>query len=146
MTSVRPATQSDLQPWANMRSKLWPSATEQEHLLELKESFDQNTFQGWIALDADKYVGFAEASVRPFANGCDSRPVVFFEGVWVADEFRKSGIGRKFVAAVEDWARSKGINEVGSDAELSNTLSHTCHKKWGFEETERVVYYRKKLF
>jgi hypothetical protein len=55
MTSVRPATQSDLQSWANMRSKLWPSATEQEHLLELKKSFSQNIFQGWIALDAEKY-------------------------------------------------------------------------------------------
>jgi hypothetical protein len=47
MTSVRPATQSDLQSWANMRSKLWPSATEQEHLFEFKESFNQNSSQGW---------------------------------------------------------------------------------------------------
>lgn len=128
-----------------MRAALWPSTNAQEHLAEIKEYFGKDTFLGWIALDGSKYVGFAEASVRPFANGCDSRPVVFFEGVWVADEFRKSGIGHKFVEAVEDWARSKGINEVGSDAEFSNTLSHNCHKKWGFEKTERVVYYRKKL-
>jgi aminoglycoside 6'-N-acetyltransferase I len=79
------------------------------------------------------------------ANGCNSKPVVFFEGAWVNEQYRKSGVGRKFVQAVEDWARSLGIHEVGSDAELQNTLSHICHEKWGFEETERVIYYRKNL-
>lgn len=33
-----------------------------------------------------------------------------------------------FVSAIQGWSRSKGLNEVGSDAELSNTLSHACHK------------------
>ena len=145
MVSVRSAIQTDLQSWAKMRSKLWPSATEQEHLSELKESFSQNVFQGWIAIEGDRYIGFAEASIRSYANGCDSKPVVFFEGVWVDEAHRKSGVGRRFVKAVEDWARSKGIYEVGSDAELENNQSHICHDKWGFEETERVIYYRKKL-
>jgi aminoglycoside 6'-N-acetyltransferase I len=145
MTFVRSATQSDLHAWAEMRAKLWPSASAAEHLLELKESFGLSKFNGWVAIESDRYVGFAEASIRDFANGCDSRPVVFFEGVWVDELYRKSGLGRRFVLAVEDWARSLDIHEVGSDAELQKTLSHLCHLKWGFEETERVIYYRKKL-
>ncbi|MGE3683035.1 MAG: aminoglycoside 6'-N-acetyltransferase [Bdellovibrionales bacterium] len=145
MIQIRAASKADFEQWSRMRASLWPTANVQEHLAEINEFFENDNFQGWVALNGNEYAGFAEASVRSFANGCDSRPVVFFEGVWVADEFRKSGIGHKFVAAVENWARSKGINEIGSDAELSNTVSHNCHKKWGFEETERVVYYRKKL-
>ena len=112
MIEVRFASQNDFEPWSRMRATLWLSSNAQEHLAEIKEFFGKDTFQGWVAVDGIKYVGFAEASVRPFANGCDSRPVVFFEGVWVADEFRKSGIGHKFVAVVENWARSKGINEI----------------------------------
>ena len=145
MALVRLSNQSDLHAWAEMRSKLWPSASADEHLLELKESFGLSKFNGWVAIDGERYVGFAEASIRDFANGCDSRPVVFFEGVWVDELFRKSGLGRRFVLAVEDWARSLDILEVGSDAEFHNTQSHLCHSKWGFEETERVIYYRKKL-
>lgn len=145
MTVVRLANQTDLHAWAEMRAQLWPSASADEHLLDLKKSFGLNEFKGWVAVESERYVGFAEASIRDFANGCDSRPVVFFEGVWVEELFRKSGLGRRFVLAVEDWARELNIYEVGSDAELQNTLSHLCHLKWGFEETERVIYYRKKL-
>lgn len=145
MALVRPSDHSDIQSWAEMRFRLWPSATVREHLLELQQSLELPTFKGWVAIDGDRYLGFAEASIRPFANGCDSRPVVFFEGVWIDERHRKSGLGRKFVEAVEAWARSLGIGEVGSDAELQNTLSHLCHLKWGFEETERVIYFRKKL-
>ncbi len=145
MIEVRPTSENDFEQWSRMRAALWPSSAAQNHLAEIQEFFGKDTFQGWVAIDGEKYIGFAEASIRPFANGCDSRPVVFFEGVWVDEAYRRTGTGRKFVEAIESWANSNGLNEVGSDAELSNTLSHSCHQKWGFEETERVVYYRKKL-
>jgi len=143
--AVRPAESRDLDGWAEMRAELWPISTKLEHLAELEEFFNLASFRGWVALFQDRYVGFAEAYIRPFANGCDSRPVVFLEGIWVSPDCRKSGVGRSLVKAVADWALSKGIYELGSDAELTNTLSQACHLKWGFEETERVVYYRKKL-
>lgn len=145
MTNVRIATREDLDSWITMRSELWPSTSSDEHLKELQELLATDTFQGWIAFSGDKQIGFAEASIRSFANGCESRPVVFFEGVWVHDSYRRKGLGREFVLAVELWAKQKGIIEIGSDAELTNTLSHDCHKSWGFVETERVVYFRKKL-
>jgi len=143
--AIRPAESRDLDSWAEMRAELWPISTKLEHLAELEEFFNLASFRGWVALFQDRYVGFAEAYIRPFANGCDSRPVVFLEGIWVSPDCRKSGVGRSLVKAVADWALSKGIYELGSDAELTNTLSQACHLKWGFEETERVVYYRKKL-
>ena len=31
-----------------------------------------------------------------------------------------AGIGRLLLAAVEDWARGRGLSELGSDAELDN--------------------------
>jgi aminoglycoside 6'-N-acetyltransferase I len=143
--SIRRADKNDLQSWSEMRSVLWPSHTWNDHLSELTELLRQDSFQGWIAFNGEKYIGFAEASIRPYANGCDSRPVVFLEGVFVDESHRNSGVGRRFVTIVEDWAKSNGITEIGSDAEFSNEMSHVCHKKWGFEEVERVIYFRKRL-
>jgi aminoglycoside 6'-N-acetyltransferase I len=142
---VRPAERRDLANWAQMRAELWPCSSRQEHLAELEEGFKSTSFRGWVALSDDRCIGFAEAYIRPFANGCDSRPVVFLEGIWVCPDFRRVGVGRALVESVAEWARAQGIYELGSDAELTNTLSQTCHLKWGFEETERVVYYRMKL-
>lgn len=145
MTSIRLATQADFKFWSQMRAALWPSSTAEEHLTDLKHMFNLEAFKGWIALDDKKVIGFAEAYLRPFANGCESRPVVFLEGIWVEETYRRQGIARQMIKAIETWAKSLGIDEIGSDTELSNSFSQRCHSKWGFEETERVVYFRKKL-
>ncbi len=145
MIEVRAADEVDFGAWAQMRAELWPTSTPEEHLAELIELSRRKTFQGWVAIDKDRCIGFAEASVRDFANGCDSQPVIFIEGIWVDEIYRKSGVGRQFVDGIENWARFKGVFEIGSDSAFTNSLSHVCHQKWGFEETERVVYFRKKL-
>ena len=130
---------------AKMRSQLWLSSSVESHHSELEKFIEQKDFCGWIALEGQQHIGLAEAYVRPFANGCTSQPVIFLEGVWVAPSYRQKRVGLESLTAVEKWARAKGIMEIGSDAELDNELSHLCHKHWGFEETERVIYYRKVL-
>ncbi len=143
---IRQATQHDLPTWSRMRAQLWPTESAKQHAHDLGSFFkNSKTTRAWIALSKNKPIGFAESSVRPFANGCDSFPVVFLEGIWVDPALRKHGVARSLVQAVENWAKSKGILEIGSDTQLTNKLSQKCHKKWGFEETERVVYFRKIL-
>ena len=78
---VRSITQDDHEPWFLMRVKLWPDSAKTEPLSKLQELFDPDSFRAWIALEGNRYCGFAEASVRPYANGCVSRPVVFLEGI-----------------------------------------------------------------
>jgi aminoglycoside 6'-N-acetyltransferase I len=145
MIEIRSAQISDFEYWALMRTKLWPSSSYESHLKELKEIIGKDNFHAWLAFKGVTPIGFAEASLRPYVNGCDSSPVAFLEGIWVEEAFRRAGLGRKFVSELEFWAKSKGINEIGSDAELTNKLSHSCHSKWGFQELERVIYFRKKI-
>ncbi len=129
-----------------MRAALWPDAELAELADELDALLadpDQVAFvaereRGWLC-------GFAEASVRPFANGVDESPCAFLEGWWVDEDARRSGVGRALVAAVENWARGHGFAELGSDALLDNTLGHQAHQALGFEERERVVYFRKRI-
>ena len=53
--------------------------------------------------------------------------------------------GRALIAAVEAWTREQGCTELASDALIDNAASHAAHAACGFEETERVVYFRKPL-
>jgi aminoglycoside 6'-N-acetyltransferase I len=60
-----------------------------------------------------------------------------------ATTYRRAGIAGCLVAAVERWARQRGCREFASDALIANEASHAVHRALGFEETERVVFFRK---
>jgi len=147
--TIHRAQASDRAEHARMRQALWPD----EDPAELED--DTEAWLGTVDPDQVAFVarrgdgrrlcGFAEASVRRYANGVDESPCAFLEGWWVDEDVRRTGVGRALVQAVEDWARARGFTELGSDALLDNTLSHRAHAALGFEERERVVYFRKRL-
>ena len=144
-TLIRRATLADRKIWAAMRIELWPEASLAVHSAELRGWLKRRRFRAWIAFEGDSAVGFAEAYVREFANGCEQQPVAFLEGIWVKKTHRRKGIGKDLIRSVEQWALAQGLKELGSDAYLGDTLSHRSHRGWGFHETERVVYFRKPL-
>lgn len=129
-----------------MRAALWPD----DDADALASEFDT------MLADPDEVVfvaqretgglcGMVEAGIRPFANPVDEQPCAFVEGWWVDADVRRTGVGRALIAAVEDWARSRGFHELGSDALLENKVSHAAHLALGFEERERTVAFRKWL-
>jgi len=142
---IKRAATQDQATWVGLRRKLW-SGSKKMHAAEVRGFSSKRNFICFIAWDEDKKaVGFTEASIRPFANGCKERPVPFLEGLWVDPGFRGRKIGKKLISAVESWAIKRGFREIGSDALISNKVAHCAHAAYGFEETERVVYFRKSL-
>lgn len=89
--------------------------------------------------------GFISYSLRPWADGCESSPVPFIEGWWVAPDLRHRGVGRALVIAVEEWCRAHGHDELGSDTLVENELGLRAHASLGFQPTERIQYFRKRL-
>lgn len=139
--TIRPAGPQDFDLIAVLRSELWPDGTVAEHRVELDDS-DETMF---LAEDGEA-AGFAAVSIRTdYVNGCDTSPVAFVEGLYVREPFRRQGVARALVAAIEVWAREQGLTELGSDALIENLTSHQMHAALDFEETERVVYFRKAL-
>jgi aminoglycoside 6'-N-acetyltransferase I len=130
--------------WLSLRRCLWllPDTT---HRADIKSLFGKRGFICLIAWDGKMAVGFAEAMIRPFANGCEWRPVPFLEGLYVKPSHRRKRVGHELVKRVELWAIKKGFRELGSDAHLSDLVSHQAHRAYGFKETERVIYFRKAL-
>ncbi|MBX4928751.1 aminoglycoside 6'-N-acetyltransferase [Rhizobium binae] len=142
-------TIKDVEPWAQLRVALWPHHSLESHRAELARAFlsEGGEAIAFIARNAaHEAVGFAEATLRhDYVNGCSSSPVLFLEGVYVRPGDRRKGIARLLCSAVADWGRSLGCVEFGSDALLENSASHALHIALGFEETQRVVFFRKPL-
>ncbi len=88
--------------------------------------------------------GFVEASQRvDYVNGTNTSPVAFLEGLYVEPFARRKGVARSLVAEVEHWAATQGCSELASDSPIGNAVAHATHRALGFEETERVVYFRR---
>ncbi len=141
---VRPVSAADLDAWAELRVALWPDGSVAEHRAEAAEALEDPDLVTYVAETPDGLIaGFVEAALRrDYVNGCETSPVAFVEGLYVRPEHRKAEIGRALCTAVADWGRTKGCSELASDALADNLDSHAFHRAVGFEETERVVYFR----
>lgn len=132
--------------WLALRSAFWDGESEEEHFATLcKFRKEHAPYFAFIANGENgEALGFAEISVRrDYVNGCESSPVLYLEGLFVRPDCRGTGIARALCHAAEDWGAARGIREFASDSDIDNTGSIRAHLGLGFEETERVVYFRK---
>ncbi len=146
--TVRRCYSHDEPGWLSLRKMLWPSCPEATHLDEMRAwCANPERFAAFVAESpSGDTFGFAEASIRyDFVNGTETLPVGFLEGIYVSEDARQAGVARRLVAHVEDWVKSLGCTEMASDALLDNAASQAAHRALGFEETERVVFFRKPL-
>lgn len=131
-----------------MRQSLWPADVD-EHAHEIQRFFEgDRVMPAEVLIASDetgRAVGFAELSLRSVVEGCAPGAVGFLEGWFVDAGFRRHGVGAMLVGAAEEWARGQGCVEFGSDTEVDNHVSIAAHKALGFEETERLVCFRKAL-
>lgn len=145
---VRTVDVADAPSWERMRQALWP-ASAGEHARDIAAFFagdHTEPAEVVLALGEDgRPVGFAELSIRPFADGCSSRPVAYLEGWYVDPAARGRGVGAALVRAAEAWGRSRGCTELASDTEIDNADSAAAHRSLGFTETGRIICFRKAL-
>jgi aminoglycoside 6'-N-acetyltransferase I len=144
---IRPVEKADWQQWLRMRCLLWPDTLPEDHELEMGGYFMQGAnYLTWVVEKADhRLIGFLEVSIRQVAEDCDSRNVGYIEGWYVEPEFRKAGVGGMLVRHAEEWANSQGCLEMASDCVLDNEIGRIAHLALGFEETSRLIHFRKKL-
>jgi aminoglycoside 6'-N-acetyltransferase I len=146
---IRSATKEDTASWVRMRDALWPEHASASHATEVARYFAgllSMPLEALIAVDDEgRAIGFAELSIRAYAEDCETDRVGYLEGWYVEPEFRRRGVGRALVDAAERWARLQGCTEFASDAELANSESASAHAALGFEETVQIRCFRKAL-
>ena len=142
---IRKATPSDSMTLAVLASRMWehdPAELEPE-FADLTASTEAACF---LACDGIHAIGFAQCQLRhDYVEGCETSPVGFLEGIFVENDYRRSGVARALLSACEDWARSVGCSEFASDCEIDNHDSLAWHLKAGFEEVNRTIWFAKKL-
>jgi len=146
MQIARPGD-GDIEGWLVLRRALWPDCPEADHQRETAEIRTDPRSLALVAVaPSGEVAAFAEARLRQDpVNGCATSPVIFLEGIFVAPAFRRQGIARALVEAVEAWGAAAGCREFASDALIDNVRSHAMHRALGFAEAERVVYFRKTI-
>jgi N-acetylglutamate synthase-like GNAT family acetyltransferase len=66
-------------------------------------------------------------------------------GLVVGEGQRTSGVGRRLVEAVEQWARERGLEQVSVRSNVARTESHPFYEKVGYTRLKTQHAYRKKL-
>ncbi len=145
--TVRQLKPSDLPEWARLRTALWPRCSRVDTEKEIKKVYaNPAKYAVFVSERSDGGLqGFVEASLRDYADDCTTSPVGYIEGWYVDPDARRKGIGRQLVAAAEEWARSKGCQEMASDTELTNTQSQAVHCRLGYDQCDTLVHFRKIL-
>ena len=127
-----------------MRTALWPDSLPDEIDAVLRLP----SCEGIVVVgerDNGGLRGFAEIGLRKYADGCDTSPVAYLEGIWIDEDSRRSGVASELVREGEAWARSSGLTEFASDCDIENYGSEAFHLAAGFEEVERSICFRRDL-
>ncbi len=90
-------------------------------------------------------MGFVELGTRNYAEGCETSPVGYLEGIWADPDVRRAGLARELAERVLAWAAEHGYRDFGSDCALGNEISYAFHRAIGFEETDRIICFRREV-
>ncbi|POF40192.1 aminoglycoside 6'-acetyltransferase [Pseudomonas laurylsulfativorans] len=148
MFRIQHCQSSEQAGWLPLRQALWPHASEQEHRDEIDQQLrEPQRYINFVAYDSrEQPVGLVEASLRrDYVNGTDNSPVVYLEGIYVVPQQRRQGVAAQLIEIVAQWGREQGCVQMASDTELDNLASQDTHNALGFEETERVVFFKRQL-
>ena len=141
---IRAVHSPDRGEFVRMRLCLWPDSEVSEADSVLGRLGSE--FTVLVAQRPDGGLcGFAEIGSRPFAEGCQSSPVAYLEGIWVDPDARRCSVALSLVGQAEKWARSEGFTELASDCNIDNAGSQAFHTAAGFAEVGCSVCFRRDL-
>ncbi len=144
---VRRLTWDDRDAFAAIRLELFPDDDGPDWSIR---EFLSSAAVAVGAFDGDELVGYAAAGLRSHAEGAWDRAaaeqtIAYLEEWYVRETHRRTGVGRRLVGEVEDWAVEQRADYLASDTELDNQVSQAAHAALGFEEVERAVHLLKRL-
>jgi aminoglycoside 6'-N-acetyltransferase I len=131
---------------AELSIELWPDSSLTEMTSHYEKVLHASLATCFLLQNEWGYFGFIELSVRnDYVEGAEELPTAYIEGLFVNKGYRHKGSGRLLLKHAENWARTKGFNQLCSDTELENNPSIEFHTSSGFIEVSRIVCFVKDL-
>jgi aminoglycoside 6'-N-acetyltransferase I len=144
--AIRMPEEEDFAEWLRLRTTLWPECSAHQHELEMGSVLaDSDRASVFVAAGEHGLAGFVEVVMRPWAEGCDTTPIGYVEGLYVEPEARGAGVARALLRAAEAWAADRGCREMASDTPVDNDASRAVHKSLGYEEGEVLIHFHKRI-
>ena len=130
MKHIEEINKDNFNEWLSMALALWPDNEENELKDEFHKILSLTKEQAFIYKLDNEYIAFINPSIRTdYVEGSNSSPVGFVERIYVKPEYRNKGIAKKLIAKGEEWVKSKGYTQMGSDVEMDNGISYKIHQK-----------------
>lgn len=139
-------TTSNIEALAKLMLELWPDSSLSDELESCSSILNNENETCFLFREQEDYIAFIHVTVRfDYVEGADDTPVAYIEGMYVKEDYRHLGIGKKMLQLATDWGQQKGCKQLASDTELSNTTSIEFHTKNGFKEANRIVCFIKNI-
>ena len=144
--TVEPISTNNIGTLVQLMLELWPDSSFDEELESCKIILNSDHDICYLIKDKETYIAFIHLTVRlDYVEGANSSPVAYIEGLYVKENWRHLGIGKKMIHLGIEWGRQKGCKQLASDTELNNVTSIEFHKRLGFLEATRIVCFIREL-
>jgi GNAT superfamily N-acetyltransferase len=140
--TIRKATIDDAAHVAELSGILGYPVNAETMRQRLEGVLGSNAHAVFVAEINGQIVGWTEAAeveILVAARRCE------LEGLVVADGQRGHGVGRKLVEAVEQWSRSRGLDQISLRSNVVRPESHSFYERIGYERFKTQHAYRKRI-
>ncbi len=134
LVKIRNAVFNDAAALADLSSQLgYPAANREtvDRLSAILRSDDHTVFVA--CMDDGSIVGWAHVF---FTLRVQSDPFAELGGLIVAERCRRRGIGKRLLAAVEEWVNHRGITKLRVRSRLTRSDAHSFYERLGFSRTK----------
>ena len=138
-----PANDRDVRQFSDLMDQLTQRARD-EQLLRAKIAQTNANEDACllVAEDTDAGVLCASALAVSFGDFCDTcRPIMVIENVVTHRDYRGRGVGRRIIAEIEAWGRSRDVCYAILCSSLSREDAHRFYRAIGYADVKGFKKY-----
>jgi GNAT superfamily N-acetyltransferase len=141
--NIRSATMNDSSAIADLSAQFGYPTSPIQSANRLGVILDSKEHSILVAcLDNDTVVGWVHVFL---AFRVESDPFAEIGGFVVTEEFRRRGIGRSLLAAVEEWVSQSGITKLRVRSRSNRKDARTFYEQLGFSKSKQQHVFDKSL-
>jgi GNAT superfamily N-acetyltransferase len=95
-----------------------------------------------VACLGEEVVGWGESEINRHVQ---SEPYALLTGLVVRDGVRSAGVGRRLCAAIESWARGRGVAKMVVTSRSTRERAHGFYLRGGYTEVKMSKVFEKSL-